>query len=177
MKKRILAVVAALTIAAAAPAVTAKSLGNMVDDGTITTSVKAALLDNKNTHSTKINVESYKGVVQLSGFVATQAEKAEAGRVAKGIDGVKQLRNDISIMGATSMGTKLDDSMLTSKVKTALIEESKIKANDINVETRGGTVQLAGFVSSKAVRDRAGVVAAGVKGVNKVDNVLIVKPK
>jgi hyperosmotically inducible protein len=109
--------------------------------------------------------------------VATQAEKTEAGRVAKSVSGVKQLRNDIAIMGATSMGTKLDDSMLTSKVKTALIEESKIKANDINVETRGGTVQLAGFVSSKAVRDRAGVVAAGVKGVNKVDNVLIVKPK
>jgi hyperosmotically inducible protein len=176
MRTRILAVVAALTLAAA-PTLLAKSLGTMVDDGTITTSVKTALLENKNTHSTKINVESFNGVVQLSGFVATQAEKTEAGRVAKGVSGVKQLRNDIAIMGATSMGTKLDDSMLTSKVKTALIEESKIKANDINVETRGGTVQLAGFVSSKAVRDRAGVVAAGVKGVNKVDNVLIVKPK
>jgi len=94
MRTRILAVVAALTLAAA-PTLLAKSLGTMVDDGTITTSVKTALLDNKNTHSTKINVESFNGVVQLSGFAKTQADINKAVEIARKTDGVKSVVNNV----------------------------------------------------------------------------------
>ena len=45
------------------------------------------------------------------------------------------------------MGTKLDDSVTTGKVKTALMDADDVKAGEINVETKGGVVQLSGFVA------------------------------
>lgn len=177
MKRRILAALAAVAVAFALPAHAEKSAGDVVDDSTVNASVKAALFDNKNTHSMQINVETYKGIVQLSGFVATQAEKDEAGKVANGVSGVKEVRNSIGVHEDTSMGTKLDDTMLTSKVKAALIDADKVKSGQINVESKGGIVQLSGFVTGQGMKDRAGKVAAGVSGVKRVDNVLIVKPE
>ena len=69
MKTTLIALVASLVMALAAPAFAQKTAGDMVDDGTIAASIKAGLLDNKATSSMQINVESYKGTVQLSGFV------------------------------------------------------------------------------------------------------------
>ena len=152
-----------------------KTSGEVVDDSTVNASVKAELIGNKATKANNINVETYKGVVQLSGFVETQAEKDEAGRVAAGVKGVKSVSNNISIGGKTSMGTKLDDSVTTGKVKTALMDADDVKSGQINVETKGGVVQLSGFVSSAAMKAKASEVAAAVDGVKKVNNVLVVK--
>ena len=74
-KTTLVALVATLATALAAPALAQKTTGDMVDDGTIAASIKAGLLDNKDTSSMQINVESYKGTVQLSGFVESQAER------------------------------------------------------------------------------------------------------
>lgn len=178
MKKSLIALVACTVAAlASAPANAQKSAGDMVDDGTIAASIKAGLLDNKATHSMQINVESYKGTVQLSGFVASQAEKDAAGKVAADVSGVKRVINSLGIAPGTSMGTKLDDSLITGKVKAALMDAAEVKSMQINVETRGGVTQLAGFVTSNGMKERAGQVAARVSGVKQVDNVLQVKPK
>jgi hyperosmotically inducible protein len=166
-----------LIVALTGTAHASKSAGNMIDDSTINATVKAELIGNKQTKAHSINVETYKGVVQLSGFVATQAEKDAAGKVAQGVDGVTEVRNSIAIGADTPMGQKLDDSMLTGKVKAALIDAKDVSSTNINVETRGGVVQLSGFVSSEAMRDKAGQVAARVNGVKSLDNVLVVKPK
>jgi hyperosmotically inducible periplasmic protein len=73
------------------------------------------------------------------------------------------------------MGTKLDDSVTTGKVKTALMDADDVKAGEINVETKGGVVQLSGFVNSEDMKKKAGEVAAGVSGVKNVQNALVVK--
>jgi hyperosmotically inducible protein len=159
------------------PAHAQKSTGEMMDDGTIAASIKAGLLDNKDTSSMQINVESYKGTVQLSGFVESQAEKDAAGKVAAGVGGVKKVVNSLAIAPKTSMGTKLDDTMITGKVKAALMDAADVKSMQINVETKNGVTQLAGFVTSNGMKERAGKVAEGVNGVKKVDNALVVKPK
>ncbi len=177
MKKLLIACLAGLATLLAVPAQAQKTVGNMVDDGTITASIKAGLLDNKATSSMQINVESYKGTVQLSGFVGSQAEKDAAGKVAGGVNGVTKVINSLAIAPKTSMGTKLDDTMVTSKVKAALMDAADVKSMQINVETRDGVTQLAGFVTSEGMKQRAGKVAAGVSGVKRVDNVLVVKPK
>lgn len=177
MKNTILAVVASLVTALALPAYGAKTSGEHVDDGGIAASIKAGLLDNKDTSSMSINVESYKGTVQLSGFVDSQAEKDAAGKVAGDVDGVKKVINSLSIAPKTSMGTKLDDTVMTSKVKAALMDDAEVKSGQINVETKNGVTQLAGFVTNEAMRERAGKVAAGVSGLKKLENVLVVKPK
>jgi osmotically-inducible protein OsmY len=75
------------------------------------------------------------------------------------------------------MGTKLDDTVLTGKVKTALMNDNDVKSGQINVESRGGIVQLAGFVTGDAMRKRALEVAGKVEGVKKVENALYVKPE
>jgi hyperosmotically inducible protein len=177
MKNTMFASLAAVALAFAAPAMAEKTAGNMVDDGTIATSVKAGLVAQEGVPSGDVNVEVYKGVVLLSGFVKTQAEKDMAGKVAKGVKDVASVRNEIAIHPATSMGTKLDDTMLVSKVKAALIDAKDVKSGQINVEARGGIVQLGGFVSGAKMRDRALAVAKGVEGVKRVDDALFVKPE
>lgn len=74
-----------------------------------------------------------------------------------------------------STGEYIDDTVLTTKVKSTFIGDSRIKANDINVKTYKGVVQLSGFVDTQAEADRAVQLARTVKGVKAVNNSLIVK--
>jgi osmotically-inducible protein OsmY len=73
--------------------------------------------------------------------------------------------------GATA-GRVIDDSVITGKVKTALIADSTTKAYQIEVETYRGTVQLSGFVDSAEQRRRAVEIARSVEGVSNVKNSL-----
>jgi osmotically-inducible protein OsmY len=74
------------------------------------------------------------------------------------------------------MGAKLDDTVITSKVKAALLDDKDVKSGQINVETRAGTVSLGGFVSGEKVKTRAVAVAKGVSGVKNVVDAMYVKP-
>ena len=72
-------------------------------------------------------------------------------------------------------GEYVDDSVITTKVKAAVLQESSLKSAEINVETYKGVVQLTGFVSSRTSIDKAVEVARSVKGVTSVKNDMIVK--
>ena len=67
-------------------------------------------------------------------------------------------------------GEFVDDSVITTKVKTAIFKEPTLKVAQINVETFKGVVQLSGFVSSQAAINKAVEIARGVKGVTSVRN-------
>jgi osmotically-inducible protein OsmY len=69
-----------------------------------------------------------------------------------------------------STGQYVDDTAITTKVKTAIFNEPTLKSAEINVETFKGRVQLSGFVSSRANMDRAVAIAQGVGGVSSVGN-------
>ena len=71
--------------------------GEYIDDTVITTKVKAAIFDEPSLKSTEINVETFKGRVQLSGYVKSQNEIYKASEVARGVKGVVEIRNDIKI--------------------------------------------------------------------------------
>ena len=71
--------------------------GEYVDDSVITTKVKAAILDEPTLKVAEINVETFKGTVQLSGFVASQDAANKAVQVARGVRGVKAVKNDMRI--------------------------------------------------------------------------------
>lgn len=71
--------------------------GEYIDDTIITTKVKAAIFNEPTLKSTEINVETFKGVVQLSGFVSSHADINKAVEVARGVKGVKAVRNDMRI--------------------------------------------------------------------------------
>ena len=72
-------------------------------------------------------------------------------------------------------GEYIDDSVITTKVKAALIREEETKARDINVTTFKGVVQLSGFVDSASQKARAVTITQRVKGVKSVKDKLIVK--
>jgi osmotically-inducible protein OsmY len=71
--------------------------GEYVDDSVITTKVKAMLFDEPNLRSGQINVETFKGVVQLSGFVGTQADIKKAVEIARSVKGVDSVKNDMRL--------------------------------------------------------------------------------
>ena len=71
--------------------------GEFVDDTAITTKVKAAIFAEKTLKSAEINVETFKGMVQLSGFVHSQADINKAVEAARAVNGVKSVKNDMRL--------------------------------------------------------------------------------
>ena len=179
MKKTLVALIASsvvLSMAACSSTRTQRAPGEQVDDAALLTSVKSALVTNKVTDAGEINVDVNRGTVKLAGFVDTEKEKTAAGQVARNVKGVQSVQNDIAVHKQNeSTGDYIDDSVLTAKVKTALIESPDTKAHQINVETDHGVVQLSGFVDNAAAKTAATNVAKSVTGVKSVKNELSVK--
>src|SRR5512134_1401060 len=171
-----LAVSALIGAAACSATRTQRSPGEHLDDAVILGNVKAALIAEPNTSAREINVEVNRGIVQLNGFVDTPAERARATMVATEVDGVVEVRNNLGLKpGGTTLGEVIDDSLLTAKVKAALIESPETKAHQITVETKEGVVQLSGFVDSLNAKAAATTVALSVTGVKNVRNEISVK--
>jgi hyperosmotically inducible protein len=155
---------------------TKTTVGTEIDDATITTKVKSALLADADVKGSDIKVETLKGVVQLSGFVDSQGQIDRAVAVTKGVEGVKSVDNKMTVKTTeTTVGEKIDDSIITTKVKAALMGDSGVKSSDIGVVTSDGQVQLSGFVEDQAQIDRATEVARGVEGVKNVINEMTIK--
>jgi BON domain-containing protein len=76
---------------------TKEGTGEYLDDSVITTKVKAAILNEPTLSSNEISVETFKGTVQLSGFVGSQAEIQKAGAIARDVKGVTSVKNDIRL--------------------------------------------------------------------------------
>jgi hyperosmotically inducible protein len=98
-RNRMAAVLTAFTLAVAGCAAsgTHESTGQFVDDATITTKVKTAIFNDPNLKANEIGVETYKGVVQLSGFVSSQSDINRATQVARTVNGVKTVKNDLHV--------------------------------------------------------------------------------
>jgi hyperosmotically inducible periplasmic protein len=76
---------------------TTESTGEYIDDSAITAKVKDRLLQAKDVSALQVTVETYKGHVQLSGFVSTEDQKIEAEKLARGVPGVRSVSNDLIV--------------------------------------------------------------------------------
>ncbi len=97
---RIIAILAALAMAVTlgcASTSTSEGTGEYVDDTVITAKVKSAIFGEPTLKSTEINVETFKGTVQLSGFVSSQADASKAIMLARNVHGVKSVKNDMRV--------------------------------------------------------------------------------
>lgn len=74
-----------------------ESTGQYVDDSVITTKVKAAIFNEATLKTLQINVKTYKGIVQLSGFVDSAQSVTKAGEVARSVENVKEVKNDLVV--------------------------------------------------------------------------------
>ena len=93
------AMMAVTLLAASGCAVTRgqETVGAYVDDATITTRVKARFVENKDVDASAISVETLNGTVMLSGFAKSTMEKTSAERIAREVNGVKAVKNEIAI--------------------------------------------------------------------------------
>ncbi len=105
MKKIVIASMLAVAAVTAISGCAVKSgqstVGNYVDDTTITTRVKTRFAEDSQVSAMRISVETLKGVVQLSGFAASSAEKNRAGDIAREVPGVQEVRNSIIVKSPT----------------------------------------------------------------------------
>lgn len=165
-------------LAACSATRTQKTAGETIDDATLTARVKAALIRDDTTKARQINVETYRSVVQLGGFVDDDQQKMRAGEIARDVKGVKEVRNDLEVrpqVASRTAGELVDDGVVTARVKAALTSDDLTKARHINVETRQGVVQLSGFVDSTQEKERAAQLAREQSGVQSVRNDLEIK--
>jgi len=153
------------------------SVGVALDDTVMTTKVKTALLGDESIKGFDIKVVTRKGTVQLSGFVDNQTQLDRAVYVAHGVEGVTAVENNMTLKEgkAATVGNTLDDSIITTRVKTVLLADPDVKGVEIGVVTRKGEVQLSGFVGSQGQIDRAVALAQVVEGVQSVVNQMSVK--
>jgi len=93
----LLAIAATLGIAGCTGTAKTESTGEYVDDTVITAKVKTAIFDQPTLKSAEINVETFKGVVQLSGFVSSRANIDLAAATARGVQGVTSVKNDMRV--------------------------------------------------------------------------------
>lgn len=86
-----------ITTASCSVARDQQTVGEYIDDATITTQVKARMLDDSNVSGTSISVETLNGTVMLSGFATSTTEKAAAESIARRVNGVTEVRNEIAV--------------------------------------------------------------------------------
>lgn len=151
-----------------------KTAGESVDDTWLHTKVKTALVGHG---SGDINIEIYRGEVQLAGFMTSEADKNDAIDKARNVSGVKKVLDQIYVVeDSRSAGETLDDGTITTRVKGSLADSDLGRGLEVNVEVNRGTVLLSGFVATAEGRDAAVKVAEGVTGVKKVINGINLKP-
>jgi len=144
-----------------------RSLGTQVDDALITTKVKTRLIEDPVTKARKIDVDTVNGVVTLTGLVDSEREIERALEIARGVEGVKKVVNNLRV-GKRSLGAYLSDKEITMKIKAKFLADPEIKALSIDVDTLNGVVTLTGVVEREEQKERAVRLARSVEGVRQV---------
>jgi osmotically-inducible protein OsmY len=168
-----------LSLLLASPlAIAQRSAGENVDDATLATRTKGALVDADEVSAAHINVEVYKGVVQLGGFVDSRTEHDAALAAARRIGATAEVVDAMVVLpGHRTLGQTVDDTALQAKLKLRLAEVQGLgTSHKINTEVKQGHVLLSGFVNHAGQRSKAGQIAAAIEGTKKVHNLLAVKP-
>jgi osmotically-inducible protein OsmY len=161
---------------------TTRSFGEVIDDATITSTVKSKLLWSKNTSGMAIDVDTKAGKVSLMGNADSAAAKELATRLALNTHGVVSVDNQLVVKnakpmitatvktGAKDTGHEISDSWITTKVKSTYLYSSNVDGSDISVNTKDGVVTLTGKVESGAERALAIEFAENVRGVKSVES-------
>lgn len=158
-----------------------RSFGDVVDDASITASVKSKLLWSKHTEGMDTTVITKDGRVELSGTVANQQAKQQAEQLAKNTPGVRSVDNQLHIKDRTASkasdrteesdkSSMIADTWITTKVKSTYMYSSNVTSSDISVTTDNGIVTLAGTVSSGVEKALAIELAQNIRGVKSVSS-------
>jgi osmotically-inducible protein OsmY len=146
----------------------------------LATKVKTTLLFHRNVNAVKTEVSVKDAIVTLRGEAASMAQKELTTEYAKDVEGVKDVKNEMSVSGASTsaastkkhetVGEKIDDASITAQVKITLLSHRSTSAVSTKVKTKHGVVTVSGKAGNAAEMDLVTKLASDVKGVKKVTN-------
>jgi hyperosmotically inducible protein len=149
-----------------------------INDTWLTAKTKIALFADPRIKGSEITVETSQGSVMIRGKVDSDAAKQAAEGIAKGIDGVKTVKNDLQVVApAKREATDDKDEAITARVNAQIAKDSYLKDAGIHAQTNAGVVSLSGEVSSLMTSAQASWTVWQVPGVKSVKNDLTVKEK
>jgi osmotically-inducible protein OsmY len=114
-----------------------------------------------------VSVTSYNRLVLISGEVPTEADKTNVEQAVARIENVRTIVNELALTTPSSLGTRSNDTLITSKVKASIVDAKDVQVGAFKVVTERGVVYLMGRVTEREA-NRAGEIARGVSGVVKV---------
>jgi osmotically-inducible protein OsmY len=157
-----------------------------IDDGRITTTIQAKYFLDSGVKGRRIDVDTSAGVVTLRGEVASESERSLALRIARETEGVQRVEDMLAVNAALeqnppatpavaddrtsheSLGARIDDGVIVTKLKAKYLADSEVKASEIDVSANSGVVTLEGHVANAAARERAVSLARDTDGVVQV---------
>ncbi len=175
-----------IAIATATASVLSMSpLAAHADDGDLTEarqegSIWTAITLNRHLNPFTIDVDVENGVATLTGDVESDVDRDLAEQVAKDIEGIQRVDNQLQVNpdaerkertdGNPSLSTSFSNATTTATIKSKLLWNSNTEGLDIDVTTNNGVVTLSGTAQSDAAKDLAGMLAKDTDGVHRVDN-------
>jgi len=174
-----LALAAALSLNACAPliiggamvggamvAVDRRSSGAQIDDQAIQLKAASRIKDQLG-DKIHLDVNSYNRIVLLSGEVNSEAAREQAGQIAKGVDNVSQVLNELDVMPASSLSTRANDTLVATKVKATLVDTKDLISSAFDVVVQRGNVYLMGRVTEREAQRAADLIRT-ISGVKRV---------
>lgn len=181
-------VIGTALLLSATTAVNAESFEGAANDAWLTGKIETVFLLNGHLNNFEIDTDVENGTVHLMGTVESDIDRDLAYQLAKGVDGVVEVRNDLQVDADAmprdneadgddtnrSFGTWVDDATTTAAVKSKLVGNSNVAGLQIDVDTRGDVVTLSGRVDSDEQRSLAEELARNTGDVSDVRNQLVV---
>lgn len=149
---------------------------NDKSDTWIKIKIQTVLAFHSNVNASKADIHVQNGVVTLKGKAVSQAQKELTTEYAKDVEGVKEVKNEMTLAKADdTIGEKIDDASITAQVKMTLMMHKSTGVIRTNVTTNNGIVTLSGKAKSEAERDLVTKLAEDVQGVNNVVNKMTIE--
>jgi hyperosmotically inducible periplasmic protein len=146
----------------------------MVSDSWITSKTKIALFSDERVKGTQVSVDTQKGVVHLRGKVDSEEAKTAAADVAKNVEGVQSVKNDLQVVAPTARkAVDANDKDIAKAVEARMTRDTQLKKVDVRADS--GVVTLTGEVPTIMASAKASEQARGVPGVKSVKNELTVR--
>lgn len=152
-----------------------RSVGQHFDDVTIASKIDALLIAEKDMPSRWVSVEVIENVVWLTGYLPSQNHIDRAVYICRSVEGVRDVKSQLNL-GSPSTKSLFSDSWITTKIKSAFLEDEIVSGFSIHVETVDGKVYLQGIVDQSEQRYRAKEIAQSTDGVTGVVDLLRVRP-
>ncbi len=150
-----------------------RSIGTMMNDSAISTTIKTKMISDEFVKARYIDVDVLNGVVYLIGVVESSYQRRMAADIARGVEGVRRIENQL-LVGKTSVGQILDDTILTSQIGTELLQDPDIRSTNIDVDTNNNIITVTGIVRSQKEKEKTLYIIQKVGGNRQiVDNLSV----